>query len=124
MRFEDLEAWRRARNLVRSVYSACRHTRLGSDFALKDQIRRASVSVMSNVAEGFERAHTVEKIQMYKVARASAAEVRSLLYVIEDQEMAPFGRIQELRRIVEEAGKLITGLIRSTEKYLLRKRVR
>ena len=121
MRFEDLKAWKTARNLVHQVYKICRQPILSKEFSLKDQLCRASVSVMSNLAEGFERAHTVEKIQMYKVARASAAEVRSLLYVLEDQEMAAFVQIQELRRSVEEVGMLITGLIRSTEKYLIRK---
>lgn len=86
MQFEDLEAWKKARKLVSHVYGLCRQPSLTRDYGIKDQIRRASVSVMSNLAEGFERTHKAEKIYLYKIARASAGEVRSLLYVIEDQE--------------------------------------
>ena len=118
MRFEDLQAWKGARVLVRAIYGLCRQPALSKDYGLKDQIRRAAVSVMSNLAEGFERTHAVEKIQMYKVARASAGEVRSLLYVVEDQELADLDQLKVARQMVEETGSMITGLIRSTEKYV------
>ena len=121
MRFEDLEAWKRARGLVRAIYGMSEKSLLARDYGLKDQMRRAAVSVMSNLAEGFERTHAIEKIQMYKVARASAGEVRSLLYVLEDQEMVDPERVNGARRLVEETGSMITGLIRSTEKYAPKK---
>jgi len=121
MQFEDLEAWKKARKLVSHVYGLCRQPSLTRDYGIKDQIRRASVSVMSNLAEGFERTHKAEKIYLYKIARASAGEVRSLLYVIEDQEAAEADQLEELRKLVDAVGKLVTGLIRSTEKYVIGK---
>jgi four helix bundle protein len=104
--------------LVRAIYGLCNQPALAKDYGLKDQIRRAAVSGMSNLAEGFERTHAIEKIQLYKVARASAGEVRSLLYVIEDQELVEAGLLKTARRMVEQTGSLITGLIRSSEKYV------
>jgi len=71
MCFEDLGAWKRARELVNGVYSLCREPAVAKDFGLRDQIQRAAVSVMSNIAEGFERKGFAEKIQFYNIARAS-----------------------------------------------------
>ena len=90
MTFEDLESWRKARQTVRMIYELTRTDPLSRDFGLSGQIQRAAVSIMSNIAEGFERMHLPEKMQAYNIARGSAAEVRSLLYVIEDNysEMA------------------------------------
>ncbi len=82
MTFEDLNAWKKARELVNRVYSLTREGALAKNFGLCGQIQRAAVSVMSNVAEGFERAHAAEKLQAYNIARSSCGEVRSLLYVI------------------------------------------
>jgi four helix bundle protein len=85
MMFEDLEAWQQARHLVNEIYSLTReNSSLSKDFGLTGQVQRAAVSIMSNVAEGFERTHLPEKIQFYNVARGSTGEVRSLLYVISD----------------------------------------
>ncbi|HJT82744.1 MAG TPA: four helix bundle protein [Chthoniobacterales bacterium] len=84
MVFEDLDAWKKARTLVNTVYAITRNASLRSDWGLCGQIQRAAVSIMSNIAEGFERNHAAEKMQAYNVARGSCGEVRSLLYVIED----------------------------------------
>jgi four helix bundle protein len=85
MMFEDLEAWQQARQLVNEIYSLTReNSSLRKDFGLTGQVQRAAVSIMSNVAEGFERTHLPEKIQFYNIARGSTGEVRSLLYVISD----------------------------------------
>ena len=114
MKFEDLEAWQTARALVKSVYTLTRGPALARDFGVAGQIQRASVSIMSNVAEGFERSHIQEKLQFYNVARSSTAEVRSLLYVIEDNfpESAPTA--VQMRAETERTGRLVTGLIQST----------
>jgi len=115
-RFEDLDAWEKARTLVRDLYVLTRHTSLRRDFGLRDQLRRAAVSVMSNIAEGFERRHLGEKLQFYSVARASNGEVRSLLYVIEDNYTDCAADALQLRDDVAHIGRLVTGLIQSTEK--------
>src|SRR5437773_3967933 len=80
-------------------------------FGLSGQIQRAAVSVMSNVAEGFERVHVPEKLQAYNVARGSSAEVRSLLYVIEDNYPTAAEEAVCLRDDVVTVGKLVSGLI-------------
>jgi four helix bundle protein len=115
-KFEDLDAWKEARKLVKQIYSLTREPGIRRDYGLNDQIRRAGVSVMSNIAEGFERRHLPEKLQFYCVARASDAEVRSLLYVIEDNYPDCAARATELRLDVAHVGRLLTGLIHSTEK--------
>ncbi len=84
MSLENLHAWRHARLIVRGAYELCRVTKLGKDQELKDQIQRARVSVITNIAEGFERAGNQEKLRFYNIARASCGEVRSLLYIVEN----------------------------------------
>lgn len=83
--FEDLEVWKEARHLSRQVYQITQEAEFSRDFGLKDQIRRAAVSVMSNIAEGFERGGNREFIQFLYIARGSCGEVRSQLYVAIDQ---------------------------------------
>jgi four helix bundle protein len=121
MTFEDLDAWKKARELVNTIYAITRDGALAKDFGLCGQIQRAVVSAMSNVAEGFERRHFAEKLQAYNVARASCGEVRSLLYVIEDNYSASSAAAGEYRKLVVEVGSLISGLIASTQKRLAAK---
>src|SRR5262249_51768392 len=83
-RFEDLIAWQKARVLTREFYRVTALATFSKDFGLKDQIRRASVSVMSNVAEGFERGKATEFHQFLSVAKGSCAELRSELHVALD----------------------------------------
>ena len=83
-RFEEVEAWQRARELTKLVYQMSTQGDGAKDFGLRDQIRRAAVSIMSNIAEGFERRGAVEFSRFLVVAKASAGEVRSQLYVALD----------------------------------------
>lgn len=115
MTFEDLESWQNARETVREIYNLTRAAEICRDFGLCGQLQRAAVSIMSNVAEGFERHHVLEKIQFYNVARGSTAEVRSLLYVVEDNFPDCAASAIKLRAKVVSVGKLISGLMRSTE---------
>jgi four helix bundle protein len=116
MMFEDLEAWQQARHLVNEIYSLTReNSSLSKDFGLTGQVQRAAVSIMSNVAEGFERTHLPEKIQFYNVARGSTGEVRSLLYVISDNYPRTAPVAEHLRSTAISVGKLVSGLLRSTE---------
>jgi four helix bundle protein len=111
MQFEDLEAWKLARLMVGDVYRLTSCDALSRDFGLKDQIQRASVSVMSNLAEGFERVSVNEKRYLYSISRASCGETRSLLYVIGDLFPAKADDAQTLRGIATKVGKMISGLI-------------
>jgi four helix bundle protein len=112
--FEDLEAWQMARQLVNSLYALTRLKSLSKDFRLCSQVQAAGVSIMSNIAEGFERTHLQEKVQFYNVARGSAGEVRSLLYVISDNFTDATAEAERLRDEVTRVGKLVTGLLNST----------
>jgi len=112
--FEDLEAWQMARRLVNAIYVLTRLSKVSGDFRLCSQVQAAAVSIMSNIAEGFERTHLQEKIQFYNVARASAGEVRSLLYVLSDNFAEAAAEAERLRDEVTRVGKLVTGLLNST----------
>ena len=112
--FEDLEAWQMARQLVNAIYALSRIKSLSKNFRLCSQIQSAGISIMSNIAEGFERTHLQEKIQFYNVARGSAGEVRSLLYVISDNFTDATAESERLRDEVTRVGKLVTGLLNST----------
>ena len=116
MTFEDLDAWKHARELVREIYTLCRDEKLARDFGLRDQIQRAAVSVMTNIAEGFERTGTQEKLHFYNIARASCGEVRSLLYIVEDNFTHLARSAIALRSQGIQVGKLISGLIASTHR--------
>ncbi|HEX5725671.1 MAG TPA: four helix bundle protein [Longimicrobiaceae bacterium] len=83
-RFEELAAWQRSRDLALGIYRVTANERFARDFGLRDQIRRAAVSVMSNVAEGFERYSRREFKQFISIARGSVAEVRSQLLLARD----------------------------------------
>jgi four helix bundle protein len=115
MTFEQLESWQQARELTRDVYTLTRKDQIVRDFGLCGQIQRAAVSIMSNVAEGFERFHIQEKLQFYNVARGSGAEVRSLTYVIQDNYPTLSAEAVQMREKSVQTGKLLSGLIRSTE---------
>lgn len=111
-RFEDIEAWQRARGLTRHVYAVSEREAFANDFGLCNQIRRASVSVMSNIAEGFGRNGNREFIQFLSTAKGSLAEVRSQLYVAFDEGYIEQEDFEELQRKAEEISRLIGGLMR------------
>ena len=115
-RFEDIEAWKEARKLVNMIYDLSNEGLFSKDFSLRNQIRGASVSVMSNIAEGFDRETNREFIQFLIVARASASEVKSQLYVGLDRnyiERGEFGRMyQQASKVIS----LIDGFIRYLKK--------
>ena len=85
-RFEDLEVWQAARDVVKAIYQASATGTFSRDYSLRDQIRRAAVSVPSNIAEGFSRRSNKEFIQFLFIAKGSAAEVQSQLYTAVDQD--------------------------------------
>ena len=112
-RFEDIEAWQKARELAKEVYAESNGNPLFSrDFGLRDQIQRAAVSVMSNIAEGFERGGDVEFRRFLAIAKGSAGEVRAHLYVALDAGLINRARFDDLYQLSTETGKLIGGFIR------------
>ena len=111
--FEDLKAWQCARELTRKIYALCRRQNLARDFGLCSQLQRASVSIMNNLAEGWESIHLAEKKQAYNYARRSCGEVRSMTYVLLDSEYIAQDEQKDLFGCCLHCGRLITGLIRS-----------
>ena len=109
-RFEDLFAWKKARQLVREIYQTCAAGEFYRDFDLKDQIRRAAVSSMSNVAEGFGRKSHKDFAHFLDLARGSTLEVQSLLYVASDLNYIQDSEFQRLYGLANETLALIAGL--------------
>jgi four helix bundle protein len=111
-KFEEIECWRKARELTRRIYGVSGKAPFARDFALRDQIRRASVSVMSNIAEGFDRSGTAEFVHFLATAKGSAAEVRCQLYVASDQGYIQDTDFTELNELAAETGKMAGGLMK------------
>ena len=110
-RFEELEAWQKARELVREIHKACTRGTLGRDSALRDQVCRAAVSSMSNIAEGFSRNSDRDFAHFLDIARGSASEVQSLLYVALDVSYIEKSEFERLYKLTDETASLVGGLI-------------
>ncbi len=111
-RFEELEVWQESRELARRIYALTQERGLKGDWDLCRQIRRAAVSVMSNIAEGFERGSTKEFVHALYIARGSAGEVRSQLYVIMDVAAPNPETITALQNGYASLSRRIWSLIR------------
>ena len=110
-RFEDIQAWLTARQLTNMIYELSNQTGFNRDFGLRDQIRRASVSVMSNVAEGFESRTDIQFINFLGMARASAGEVRAQLYIASDQKYITVEQFKEAYALAEKCSRQIAKFI-------------
>lgn len=115
-RFEDLIAWQKARQLIVEIYRITAHGEFAKDFGLRDQIRRAAVSVMSNIAEGFDRGSRGEFHQFLVVAKASCAEVRSQLYVAKDVGYIDQEVFNNLNSGTDELSRILGGLRAAVQK--------
>ena len=115
-KFEDLIAWQKARVLTKEIYQITRMGEFVKDFGLTGQIQRASVSIMSNIAEGFERGGRGEFHHFLSISKASCAEVRSQLYVALDVGYLDKQNFQKLMKKAEEVGRIIGGLRASVDK--------
>lgn len=110
-RFEDLKSWKKARELANQVYGLTKQRDFSQDFGLRDQIRRAAGSVMHNIAEGFDAGSDAEFSRFLKIARRSASEVQSQLYLALDQGYISEDELQTAYEIATEVKKLINGLL-------------
>jgi four helix bundle protein len=117
-RFEDIKAWQEARVLAKMIYDAVKSDKgFSNDYKFREQIQSATVSIMSNIAEGFSRRTAKEFIQFLFIAKGSAAEVQSQLYVALDQGYISQQKFEELYSKSDEVARLTSGFIR----YLLNK---
>jgi len=114
--FTEIDAWQKARVLTSEIYALSRSPMFSKDFGLRDQIRRASVSIMANIAEGFGRSGSAEFQQYLAIAKGSTCEVLSHLYVCLDQGYLKDQEFVRINRLAEETANLIGGLM----KYIAR----
>ena len=112
-KFEEIKAWQEARELAKAVYDVTRTGALSKDFGLKDQIQRASVSVASNIAEGFARNGNKEFAKFLWIAKGSAAEVQSQLYTIRDVGYISETQFQQVYDKAESCSILIYRFVKA-----------
>ena len=115
-RFEDFIAWQKARRLTSEIYKVTNEGQFARDFGLRDQIRRAAISSMSNVAEGFERGRAGEFHQFLSVAKGSCAELRAQLYIALDVGYIQTETFDRLMSQAIEVGQILGGLRASVER--------
>lgn len=118
--FTEIEVWQKARVLTSEIYSVSKKGAFAKDFELRGQIRSASISVMSNIAEGFDRNGTAEFIQFLAIAKGSVAEVASQLFVAKDQNYVTAEEFDKLIALTTETGRKIGALMN----YLRRSRIK
>jgi four helix bundle protein len=112
-RFEDLRCWQAARRLAKEVYLACDEGKLMKDFDTKSQLRKAAMSSMNNLAEGFARYNRKDSIKFYDISQSSATEVLSICYILEDLSYIGSERISSIRLKAEETKNLTLAFIKS-----------
>lgn len=122
--FEDLAVWQEARQIVGVIYAMSKQRAFNQDFGLRDQIRRAAVSTMSNVAEGFERGTRKEFVQFLNIAKGSNGEVRSQLHVALGQKYISEKEFTTLREMTILLSRRLSAFIRYLEGYAGNSRVR
>lgn len=110
--FEELDVWKNSRLLVKKIYMLTSEAKLKSDYGLKDQLQRAAVSIMNNIAEGFERDSNKEFVRYLVISKGSAGEVRSLLYVLLDLEHIDNNKFGELSGMVTSIARQLASFIK------------
>jgi len=119
-KFEDIIAWQKARQLTKDIYNCAKTAPFAKDFGLRDQIQRASVSSMANIAEGFERGGDKEFIQFLSHSKGSCGEVRSHLYVALDQKYINQAAFDQLYNRSTEVSRLVSGFMTYLQQSSLR----
>ena len=109
--FEDIQGWQKARELTRCVYTLTNNEILARDFVLRDQLRRAAISIMSNIAEGFESQNDKTFVRYLYIAKASCGEVRAQAYIASDQNYISQTEFADLKTLCIQTSKLISGFI-------------
>ena len=111
-RFEAMEVWQNARAITKKIYSCSGNGNFSKDYGLKEQIQKAAVSIMSNIAEGFERGSNKEFIQFLFIAKGSAGEVRSQLYLALDLGYIKKEKFEELNTELTAISQQLSGFIK------------
>jgi|SRR3989344_4578023 len=109
-KFEDIISWQKSKELTLLVYELFKDNR---DFSFVDQIRRASVSIMNNIAEGFERKSNKEFIYFLYIAKGSCGEARSMFYIALELNYISRGEFDKINKLSQEISRLIAGLVKT-----------
>jgi four helix bundle protein len=109
--FEEIIAWQKSRELCNEIYKVTSEGTFSTDFRLADQVRRAAISVMSNIAEGFDRRGDKEFVRFLNISKGSLSEVKSHLYIAFDLKYINADMKDRLFERITEVGKLLSGLI-------------
>lgn len=115
VKFEDLIAWQRARELASRIYSLGKTGLLAKEFGLRDQLQRSATAIMAYLVEGFESMSTQVKIECWRAARVTAGEVKSMLYVIADNQLASEDDIAVIQKMAGDVSALALGLLRAQQ---------
>ena len=116
-KFEDIEAWKKSREIVNSIYKISNKSSFSKDFALRDQIRPAAISIMSNISEGFSRESNNEFIRFLFIAKSSASEVQSQLYIAKDQGYINEKEFNEIYDRLDHCSRQISNLIKYLKNF-------
>lgn len=116
--FEDLLVWQKAMEMVKQIYLVSQDRKLNKDFALRDQLRSAALSIPTNIAEGFERASTKEYLNFLNIAKGSAGELRSLLQVAMEIGYLEASQHAEFRNAVLELSRYLSNQIKSLRRTI------
>ena len=117
---EDIQAWKLARELTNDIYEITSSGRFDRDFALKNQIRRAAISIVSNIAEGFERGGDKEFLQFLAIAKGSSGELRAQLFVALDQLYISESQFHSISEKAKTVSQLVAGFIKYLQSSTLR----
>lgn len=109
-KFEEIKAWQKAREITKEIYSICKSEKIAKDFSLIDQMKRCSVSIMANIAEGHGRRTNVEFANFLNIARGSAIELQSHLYVALDQNYIVKDEFEKIYAMIDEISKMTISL--------------
>jgi four helix bundle protein len=119
-KFEDIKSWQMARQAKNLIYELSSKGRFAKDFTLVNQIRRSSISIMSNIAEGFERSGDKEFVSFLSIAKSSCGEARSQLYIALDRNYITQAEFDSAYKQLDETGKLIGGFMNYLKQSKLR----
>lgn len=119
-KFEDIKAWQKARALVKKIYVISETGNLKRDFALREQMRRSAISVVSNIAEGYARRTDKEFVQFLYISHGSVAELGAQLYLALDLEYIQKQEFNSLYEECNEISKMIMGLIKYLRTHKLK----
>jgi len=109
-KFEEIQAWQKAREVTQMVYSISNNEKFAKDFSLRDQIKRASVSIMANIAEGHGRRTSTEFANFLNIARGSTIEVQSHLYVALDLKYITQSDFDKIYQMLDEVSRMTISL--------------